>query len=358
MQTRLAVDYKNVITGGIGSGNCGGRFATEMKRAGYDHIVIKGQASHWCYLLIKDDRVVFREARDLIGLGTWDLDAAIKKREDSEALSILGIGPAGECHVVFAAMISDRGRAVGYGGSGAVMGSKRLKAVAVTGTHTVQVARPDALDRRLKGFEANVLQKSDLVKTYEAGGTLGAYLIPGENRPHGVRNLNESFWGNEALKRVAREQFDAFLIRRQSCADCPVHCSGIFKVDDLTCEGIQANSLRAFGTNVDVSCARDILYAHALCNTLGLDVDQTSAVIAWAIDCFEQGIIDAKDTDGMELKFGDGRCVCSDDPVKSQTGRASGIFWPTVCLVHPESLDEIPKNWPPWSRKTVSWRRP
>jgi aldehyde:ferredoxin oxidoreductase len=126
-----------------------------------------------------------------------------------------------------------------------------------------------------------------------------------------VRNLNEAFWSNEALKGVARERFDAFLIKRHACADCPVRCSGIYQVDDLACEGIQANSLRAFGSNVDVACAKDILYAHALCNTLGLDVDQTSAVIAWAMDCFEQGIIDAGDTDGMELGFGDGRCVAA-----------------------------------------------
>ena len=164
---------------------------------------------------------------------------------------------------------------------------------------------------KVKRFERTVLKKSALVGTYRQGGTLGAYLIPGENRPHGVRNLNEAFWGSEALQGVSREKFDQYRLRKHGCSNCPVPCSAVFKVDDLLCEGIQANSLRAFGSNVDVSSARDILYAHGLCNRCGLDVDQTSAVIAWAIDCFEQGILTPADTGGRNLRFSDGGCVAA-----------------------------------------------
>jgi len=307
---RLAVDYKNVITGGVGSGNCGGRFAAEMKYAGYDHVVLRGKAERPTYVYIEDNRVYFRDAGEIYGRGTWETNEFIKSKEGDRRISTLTIGPAGERGVGFSCIIGDGGRAVGYGGGGAVMGSKNLKAVAVRGRHhAVRVAMPDAFMYRLRSFRREVLEKSRIVDIHRRGGTLGAYLLPGEDRPHGVRNMSEEFWSNEAIDRVKRENFDAFLTRRHACSSCPVYCSGFYQVEGMHCEGIQANSLRAFGSNVDVTDARKILYAHALCNDLGLDTDQTSASIAWAMECFERGIIDEEDTGGMELRFGDGDCV-------------------------------------------------
>ena len=308
--SRLAVDYKNVITGGVGSGNCGGRFAVEMKNAGYDHLVFTGKADRPVYVYVEDDTIHFRDASDLWGQGTWETDELIKSKEKEGRISTLTIGIAGESLVKFACIIGDRGRAVGYGGGGAVMGSKKLKAIAVRGRHThVLVARPDELKKRLKTFRKDVFEKSRVVKIHREGGTLGAYLLSGEKRPHGVRNMSEEFWSNDAIKNVTRDKFDEFLVTRHSCEGCPVFCSGIYEIKGMHCEGIQANSLRAFGSNVDVTSAEDVLYAHALCNSYGLDVDQTSAAVAWAIECYEKGIIDKKDTDGLELKFGDGGCV-------------------------------------------------
>ena len=308
--SRLAVDYKNVITGGVGSGNCGGRFAAEMKYAGYDHIVITGKAAKPTYIYIEDDKVNFRDASDIWGRSTWETDYIIKSKEKDESISTLTIGVGGENLVKFASIIGDRGRAVGYGGSGAVMGSKNLKAIAIRGKKSsIRVAKPAEFMNRLRRFKRDVFEKSNVVRVHREGGTLGAYLLPGEKRPHGVRNMNEEFWSNDSIKNVTRDKFDKFLIRRHSCFNCPVYCSAIYKVRGVMCEGIQANSLRAFGTNVDVKCAEDILYAHALSNSYGLDCDQTSAAVAWAIECYEEGIIDKQDTDGLELRFGDGNCV-------------------------------------------------
>ncbi len=309
--SRLAVDYKNVVTGGVGSGNCGGKFPLEMKHAGYDHIVIQGCADGPMYLYIEDDRVYFRDASDIWGIDAWKTEGVIKQKEKNDLLSTLAIGPAGENRVVFACIIGDQGRAVGYGGSGAVMGSKNLKAIAVRGTQAPVLADPEGLRKKVEQFEADIFEKSNLVNIYREGGTLGAYLLPKENRPHGVRNLNESFWSNDALGNVTRDKFDEFLVQKHTCSNCSVACSGIFKVKGMMFEGIQANTLRAFGSNMDVTSAEDILYAHGLCNAYGLDIDQTSAVVAWAIDCFEQGIIDRQDTDGLALKFGDGSCVAA-----------------------------------------------
>lgn len=308
--SRLAIDYKNVITGGVGSSNCGGRFAAEMKFAGYDHIVIRGKADKPTYLYIDDDKVNFRDASDLWGLGTWETENDIKDKEKDMALSTLTIGVAGENLVTFACILGDRGRAAAYGGGGAIMGSKNLKAIAIRGRSSpVRVARPAEFMNRLRKFRKIIFEKSSVVKLRREGGTLGAYLLGGEHRPHGVRNMNEEFWSNDSIKKVTRDKFDKFLTRRHSCFNCPVYCSGIYKVRGMICEGIQANSLRAFGTNVDVQSTEDVLYAHALSNSYGLDCDQTSAAVAWAIECYEKGIIDKRDTDGLELRFGDGNCV-------------------------------------------------
>jgi len=307
---RLSVDFKNVITGGVGSGNCGGRFAAEMKFAGYDHIVIGGKAENPSYIYIEDDTVNFRDASDMWGEDTWETHDIIRCKEGDHFISTLTIGVAGECMVRFACIIGDRGRSASYGGSGAVMGSKNLKAIAIRGRNSpVRVARPDQFMTRLRKFRSQFFEQSSAVKIRREGGTLGGYLLPGEKRPHGVKNLGEAFWSNESLQNVTREKFDQFLIRRHSCFNCPTYCSSIYRIRDLLCEGLQSNSLRAFGTNVDVKSSEEILFANALCNRYGLDFDQTSAALAWAMDCFETGIVDERDTDGMELTFGNGDCV-------------------------------------------------
>jgi aldehyde:ferredoxin oxidoreductase len=307
---RLSVDYKNLITGGVGSGNSGGRFAAEMKFAGYDHIVIRGRADRSTYIYVEDAKVYFRDASDMLGLSTGQTDAIIKDKEKEPLLSTLAIGVAGEKLVKLACIMGDGGRAAAYGGGGAIMGSKNLKAIAVRGkSSSIRVAHPASFMDRLRRFNKEVFEKSRAVKIHREGGTLGAYLLPGQNRPHGVRNMSEEFLHDDSIQKVARDRFDEFLIRRHSCFNCPVYCSAIYRVRDLICEGIQANSLRGFGTNVGVMCAENVLYAHALSNSYGLDCDQTSAAVAWAIECYEMGILTSGDTDGLELRFGDGNCV-------------------------------------------------
>ena len=307
---RLSIDFKSLMTGGVGSANCGGRFSAEMKYAGYDHIVIQGKADEPTYLFIQDDTVHFRNASDLWGQDTWTADRLIQEREKDRQISTLTIGPAGEKGVRFACIIGDRGRAAAYGGCGSIMGSKNLKAIAIRGKRSsVKVARPEAFFERLRKFRNEVFEKNRAVKIHRAGGTLGAYVLAGEKRPHGVWNLQDEFWNQTSVEKVTREKFDPFMIRRHSCLGCPVYCLALYRVKDFICEGIQANSLRAFGSNMEVTCPEEILHAHGLCNLYGLDVDQTSAAVAWAIDCFEKEILNLRDTEGLSLRFGDGSCV-------------------------------------------------
>lgn len=304
---RLAVDFRNLLTGGVGSANVGGHLAAELKFAGYDQVVIQGRAPRPVYLLITPDTVVLRDAAALRGQTTWETDNRIKRLEGDPRIKTLCIGPAGENLVRFACLIADRGRAAGYGGAGAVFGAKNLKAVAVRGGRPVTVAHPADLDAELRRFNREVMDRSRFVTIHRRGGTLAAYLLPGEKRPHAVGNMREEFWSDAAIARVDRTVLDGrYLVRRHACFACPVYCSAIYRVGELFCEGLQANSWRGFASNLRLGDPEAVMRLHALTNLFGLDGDHTSAVLAWAVECFQEGLIDARDTQGLALDWGDG----------------------------------------------------
>lgn len=309
--SRLAIDFKNVINQGIGSGNCGGQFAAEMKYAGYDNIAIFGQSKKPIYIYILDDKIYFRDASNLWGLNTWDTENAIRRKEKDPHIRTLCIGIAGENLVKFSLILGDKGRAVAYGGGGAVFGSKKLKAIAIRGTkYPVRVAYPNDLFRKVIDFNKNVINKSKTIQMRRKGGTLLPYLVKGENSPHGVRNMRDEFWPNEKINKISREKIDQnYLIRRQSCFNCPVYGSSIFEINKQRFEGFQANSFRSFASNLDCTSLNDVIQSHVLTNLYGLDGDHTSSIIAWAIECYENGILTKKDTDGLELKWGKGENI-------------------------------------------------
>ncbi len=301
---RLTVEFKNLLTGGIGSGNSGGHFAPEMKYAGFDHLVITGRASRPTYLLLTDGQVLFRDASDLWGKDTWETETGIQAKENNGRIRTLCIGPAGENQVAFACLISDRGRAAAYGGAGAIWGSKNLKAVAAQGNYPVRLAHPDELMEAVRRYYREVIPSSEFCRIYRAGGTLAGYQKAGENRPHAVRNMSDEFWAQQEIDKVAGKIFDERLLQKRSCFNCPLHGTGIYQAGKSRCEGVQANSWRAFATNVVVTDPEAVLELHSLANLSGMDGDHTSAVLAWAVECFEAGIIDTSDTDGLELAWG------------------------------------------------------
>ena len=303
---RLSVEFKSVINRGLGSGNAGGHFAAEMKFCGYDHIVVLGKSDEKVYLYIKDQRVFFRDSKDIWREDTWQTDIKIKELEQDKNLKSLCIGEAGINQVAFATIIVDRARTVGYGGSGAVMGSKNLKAIAISGSGQVTVAKPVEFISYRNDFIKNQFYPSQAVKNHQKGGTLLPYTLPLSARPHGVRNMSDDYWDDESISSISREVFDNnFVIQRKGCFDCPVYCSSIYKVKNLYSEGFHANSFRSFGSNIDSKSSEGAFYANALANRLGLDSDHLSSVIAWSIECFEKGLINIKDTEGLILKWDD-----------------------------------------------------
>jgi len=306
---RLAVDFKNVMNSGIGSGNSGGFFATEMKLAGYDHIFVSGESSNPVYLYIQDDHIYFKDAKDIWGKDTWQTENLIKKKEKRSDLKVLSIGIAGENKVKFSCLLSGKGRAVGYGGSGAVFGSKKLKAIAIKGTKSIKVFDSEKLIEKVLKYNKNILDNSRIIQLHRKGGTLLPYLTPGENRPHAVKNMSEGFWKNENIEKFSRDKLDQYLVRRHSCFNCPLYCSSILELNEGRFETFEANTFRSYASNLDVTSLEDALKCHQYANLYGLDDDQLSAVIAWAIECYENGIINKEDTDGLELQWGNSKNI-------------------------------------------------
>lgn len=306
---RLNVDSKNAFTSGIGSGNCGGWFAAELKFAGYDSIVIHGKAREPVYVWIEDDKISLRPAKALWGKTSSETAEMIKQDVGHEDIQVLCIGPAGENMARPACIVVSGARAVGRCGLGAVMGSKNLKAIAVKGTGTIGVKDPeglmtlvDVVSQRLRGLEG--------AKARREYGTLVASRSYNELSALCYKNYQDDYIPEESFAKISHEVFHTtYEIDRYACMACPTPCGHVYLIDSgpysgTQCHKAEANAVWDFGGKLAVDNAAAILKAQEECCQLGLDIDNTAGAIAWAIDCFQNGILSKKDTDGLELTWG------------------------------------------------------
>lgn len=299
---RLSVDFKNPQTGGVGSANAGGHFAPELKFAGFDAVVIEGQAAKPVFLSINNDEVKILDASTIWGKTTWETEDLLRKRAGDKRLRVASIGPAGENLVSGSCLIVDRGRSAGRGGSGAVLGAKKLKAIAVRGRHPIKVQAPDVFIEQTK-ICWRKLAASSAMNVLRENGTLGV------SAPKHVRNGQFEDWPAERFDRIRWPVWDKFEISRLACFNCPVNCSHFYKIAEgpyaeFAGEGVEANTIRAFGTNLEIDYPPAIFKLSALCNQLGIDIDFAGAVLGWAFESYQRGLVNDKDTNGLELDWG------------------------------------------------------
>ncbi len=315
---RLSVDTKNALTGGVCASNGGGHFAPELKYAGFDSVVITGQSPTPVYLWIHDGQAELLPASDLWGLDTWQTEAALRRRHADPEVRVAAIGPAGERRVRGACLIADRARAAGRGGAGAVLGSKRLKAVAVRGTGSLAPADGPRFVREVERCHRK-LMASETVRIYRQGGTmlLAGAGGPDGTFPQGVRNDQDSFWPLEKSRRISepalRERYE---LRRLGCFNCPISCSHFYAVSDgayagTAGEGFEINSANAFGSNLDIDDPAAILKMHTLCSRAGLDVDMAGTCLAFAFEAYQRGHLSRSEANGLELTWGNSQAAVS-----------------------------------------------
>ncbi|MCK4240765.1 MAG: hypothetical protein KAX30_04020 [Candidatus Atribacteria bacterium] len=309
---RVSVDSKNVFNNGIGSANVGGFFGAELKFAGFDNIVISGKAKSPVYIWICNKNVEIRDAAYIWGKTTWDTEREIRKNLKDKQIRVAVIGPAGENIVHSACIITDRGCAAGGSGCGAVMGSKNLKAIAVRGKRSIEVAQPDrfmiAVDKEMCKINKWQLIKEIREKGYYGamGGRLDSPSWEQGYRP--IRNGQDEHWGKDKIAKIAEQEIKKYRKATVSCFSCPISCKPWMDIKDGTYkiqgEGWWNNSANSYCTKIDNTNIEAAIYAHLLTNQLGLDGDNAAQAISWAFECYEKGLITKKETDGLELVWG------------------------------------------------------
>lgn len=308
--SRLNIDSKNAMTGGIGSGNAGGWFASELKFAGYDHVVVQGKARTPSYLYIEDEKISLRPALDLWGKTTRETVELIGEDVGHDDVQVVCIGPAGENMVKPACIIVSGSRAVGRCGLGAIMGSKNLKAIAVRGTGNIELKHPDAfmslvdsVSRRLLAMPSVDIRK-DL-------GTLAVF--PLHNKFSGVpyKNFDDEYCPDDIAAKMAPEVFfKEYGVDRYACTACPTACGHRYVVENgpyapTFCHKMEANTQLTFAGKLAIDDPAATVKGQEECCQLGLDMDNSGGAIAWAIDCFQNGLLTKEDTDGLTLDWGD-----------------------------------------------------
>lgn len=293
---------KGALTGTVASSNAGGDFGPELKYAGYDMIIVEGVAKHPAMLVIDDDSVELCSAQKLWGKNVHDTEDLLHEQLGGD-FKCVSIGPAGERLVRFASIMNDKNRAAGRSGVGAVMGSKKLKAIAVRGSGGVAVADP-------KRFRAACLDALEKLQAGTVGlrryGTASLVNVINERGVLPTRNFQSGqFEGAEAISGEAIAE--RILIRNRACFGCPIACGRVTAVKNGkyagSGEGPEYESIWALGADVGVDDLAAATKANYICNELGMDPITAGATVACAMELYEKGAITEKQA-GCKLRFG------------------------------------------------------
>jgi len=307
---------KSPLTGGWGDANSGGYFGSELKSAGWDAIFFSGIASTPKYLLVAEDRLELRDASHLWGKDTIETEEIIQKELGKPKLRVASIGTASERLSLISGIVNDKGRIAARSGVGAVMGSKRLKAVAAYGTGRSAVADQEELDRLRKKFVNELREMQGFPRMLMDHGTCAlteGLVISGATPVKNWLLAGEQAFPN--LDQIAdADAVIQYQKKKFGCANCPIACGGIFNVPDgpyplEEVHKVEYETVGAFGTMCMNDDLPSIIKLNDMCNRSGLDTISTGSVIAFAMECFENGIISKADTDGIELTWGNSKAM-------------------------------------------------
>lgn len=311
-QSRLNANAKSPISGGIGDSQSGGFFPAELKFAGFDGIVVKGKSPKPVYLAIVEGKAELRDASHLMGKLTGEVDDILHKEIDPKA-EILQHGIGAENGVLFSSLVSMSNRHNGRTGMGLVMASKNLKAVVVRGTKKVQVADQKALTD-LNRIGPKALPENGDMDGLAKFGTAVVVLFNNSIGTLPTRNYNEGqFEGCDPIS--GEKMAETILKERDTCYACVVKCKRVVEVKDGAYKvdprygGPEYETLGTFGSYCGVDDLAAVSLANQVCNEYAVDTIACGATIAFAMECYEKGIITKEQTDGIELKFGNAEAM-------------------------------------------------
>jgi aldehyde:ferredoxin oxidoreductase len=308
--TRWTAAAKSPLTGTWGDSNASGYFGHALKASGYDAVFFTGAAERPVFLFLDDGKAELRPAAHLWGMDTYQVEDWVKAELGSDAEAAC-IGPAGEQRGLISAVIHAKGRAAGRGGMGAVMGSKHLKAVVARGQRPVEVADRAAVARLRKKYTQQIMRGVGSADFYRSTGTPG-YITTGVRLGDSpTRN-----WGGVGprdflaqVERIGYQAIEELGKKRRACWRCPIACWGELRLhtegETLYAHVPEYETAAAFGSNLLNADLLSIVKANEICNRMGLDTMSAGATVAFALECYEHGLIDKSQTDGMSLSWGD-----------------------------------------------------
>ena len=310
-QARVTVTTKSPLTGTIGDSQAGGFFPVHIKTNGYDSIVFRGKAEKPVYLYIDGDHVEIKDAGHLWGKVTGSAEKMIKTELGEEKLEIAQIGPGGENLVRYASIMNMCNRANGRNGTGAVMGSKNLKALVVKKGKAIKPYDSEGF----KTLTKNVIDRIKNNPTIQALGVHGTDVDLEGFSQEGflpTKNYSTGYFPEGASRITGTEMSDTILIERDTCHACAIRCKRVVEVPgkvDPFYGGPEYETCSTFGSYCGISNLETIAYANQLCNMYGLDTISCGATIAFAMECYERGLISKADTDGMDVTFGNDEVI-------------------------------------------------
>ena len=306
--SKFVVITKSPLTGGWCDSYSSGRLPGELKKLGYDGLIIRAKSNHPCYLKIDDSGIHIREADAIWGKDSFETDRILKEMEGDPSAGVTSIGPAGEKRCRFATINSELYRQAGRGGVGAVMGSKNLKAIMIRSKGKVeQHDRNKLVELNKKNYALS--RKSEVAKARMKFGTPLTLNITHTGGILPTKNFQFGTW-EKALNKIDAEGVQQSTISRKACISCFTPCSLVTKVsggkyDGITVEGPEYETLSMLGSNLLVDTLPEIIQANILCDKLGIDTISAGNVIGFLMECFEKGLISKAQTEGLDMRFGD-----------------------------------------------------
>lgn len=349
-QSRICVNAKSPLSGAIGDSQAGGFFPAEVKFAGFDGIVITGKADKPVYLWLHNGKAELHDATHLWGKTTKLVDQMLKDELGDPKVQIAQIGPAAEKGVLFSSIVNMVNRNNGRTGMGTVMASKNLKAVAVRGTAKVTAANSKKILELARQGAKDVKNNPD-VDGLAVHGTASVVAYQNDAGTLPTRNYTEGQF--EGVAKISGETMtETILKNNDTCYSCAVRCKRVVEAekDDYKVEpafgGPEYETIGTFGSYCGIDDLEAISYANQICNDYGVDTITCGATIAFAMECFEKGIITKEDTGGIELKFGNTKAMLA---VLDQIVNKSTPFGELLSL----GSARVAKQWGPEAEKCL-----
>jgi len=298
---RSTLVTKSPLTGTFLDSHAGGYFGPMVKKAGVDYIIITGKSDKPVYLHITSEGVRLEDASSLWGLGIFETEKKLKSKY--REARIASIGPAGENKVKFACIGTELYRQFGRGGSGAVMGSKKLKAIVIEGNERVDIYNREKFMRLNSELTRDIMQHPNREKRFELGTTMWIRMGQEIGKFLPTRNFKDVEF--EEYENITSESMKKKLKWKSvGCFNCGILCSKLAHWKDYELEGPEYETTAFLGSGCGIGDAESVAYANYLCDDLGIDTISTGVITSFAMEAFEKGILTEKDTNGINLKFG------------------------------------------------------